>query len=173
MRRTLGLPCVSASRHDLGRIRQILESEPKREMTIDLAAEVIRFGSDSFPASIRPSARDALIKGQWDPIGELLEAGLFGQRTGRAIAVPMTLQDTGYRSPQLVTGVPYQVLFQDPFDLGHSGRVGEKRVTGRDDLFRFRSFQDANCCTNDAVGALGSAVDPAIANDAMIRDSNR
>jgi 3-isopropylmalate/(R)-2-methylmalate dehydratase small subunit len=81
---TLGLPCVSASRHDLGRIRQILESEPKREMTIDLAAEVIRFGSDSFPASIRPSALDALIKGQWDPIGELLEAGpLVKERVGQ------------------------------------------------------------------------------------------
>jgi 3-isopropylmalate/(R)-2-methylmalate dehydratase small subunit len=71
---TLGLPCVSASRHDLGRIRQIVESESKCEMTIDLAAEVIRFGGDNFPASIRPSARDAPINGRWDPIGELLEA---------------------------------------------------------------------------------------------------
>ena len=70
---TLGLPCVSVSRHDLGRIRQIVESEPKCEMTIDLAAEVIRFGGDDFPGSIRPSARDALINGRWDPIGELLE----------------------------------------------------------------------------------------------------
>jgi 3-isopropylmalate/(R)-2-methylmalate dehydratase small subunit len=71
---TLGLPCVSASRQDLGRIRQIIESEPKREMTIDLAAERIRFGGDEFPVSIRSSARDALINGRWDPIGELLEA---------------------------------------------------------------------------------------------------
>jgi 3-isopropylmalate/(R)-2-methylmalate dehydratase small subunit len=72
---TLGLPCVSASRHDLGRIRQSVESEPKCEMTIDLTTEMIRFGGDDFPASIRPSARDALINGRWDPIGELLEAG--------------------------------------------------------------------------------------------------
>jgi 3-isopropylmalate/(R)-2-methylmalate dehydratase small subunit len=43
-------------------------------MTIDLVAEVIRFGDDNFSASIRPSARDALINGRWDPIGELLEA---------------------------------------------------------------------------------------------------
>jgi 3-isopropylmalate/(R)-2-methylmalate dehydratase small subunit len=72
---TLGLPCVSASRHDLGRIRQILESEPKCEMIIDLSSETIRFGGNDFPASIRPSARDALMNGRWDPIGELLEAG--------------------------------------------------------------------------------------------------
>ena len=71
---TLGLPCVSASRHDLDRIRQMVESEPKCEMTIDLAGEVIRFGGEKFSASIRPSARDALINGRWDPIGELLEA---------------------------------------------------------------------------------------------------
>jgi 3-isopropylmalate/(R)-2-methylmalate dehydratase small subunit len=43
-------------------------------MTIDLAGEVIRFGGEKFSASIRPSARDALINGRWDPIGELLEA---------------------------------------------------------------------------------------------------
>lgn len=71
---TLGLPCVSASRQDLARIRQMVESEPKREMAIDLAAERIRFGGDEFPVSIRSSARDALINGRWDPIGELLEA---------------------------------------------------------------------------------------------------
>jgi 3-isopropylmalate/(R)-2-methylmalate dehydratase small subunit len=86
---TLGLPCVSASRRDLDRIRQIVESEPKREMTIDLTAELIRFGGDEFPASIRPSARDALINGRWDPIGELLEAtALVKERMAQLPYVP-------------------------------------------------------------------------------------
>ena len=71
---TLGLPCVTVSRHDLGRIRNIVESEPKSEMTINLAKETIRLGRDEFPASILPSAREALINGRWDPIAELLEA---------------------------------------------------------------------------------------------------
>jgi 3-isopropylmalate/(R)-2-methylmalate dehydratase small subunit len=71
---TLGIPCVTVSRHDLGRIRKIVESEPKSEMTIDLTKETIRLGREEFPASILPSARDALINGHWDPIGELLEA---------------------------------------------------------------------------------------------------
>jgi 3-isopropylmalate/(R)-2-methylmalate dehydratase small subunit len=71
---TLGLPCVTVSRHDLGRIRSIVESEPKSEMTINLAKETIRLGRDEFPASILPSAREALINGRWDPIAELLEA---------------------------------------------------------------------------------------------------
>jgi 3-isopropylmalate/(R)-2-methylmalate dehydratase small subunit len=71
---TLGIPCVTVSRHDLGRIRKIVESEPKSEMTIDLTKETIRLRREEFPASILPSARDALINGHWDPIGELLEA---------------------------------------------------------------------------------------------------
>jgi 3-isopropylmalate/(R)-2-methylmalate dehydratase small subunit len=72
---TLSIPCVTVSRPDLGRIRQIVESDPKTEMTIDLTQETIRLERDEFPASILPSARDALINGRWDPIGELLEAG--------------------------------------------------------------------------------------------------
>lgn len=71
---TLGIPCATTSRHDLGRIRQIIESEPKREMTIDLTAETIQYGREIFPASMRSSAREALIRGRWDPIAELLEA---------------------------------------------------------------------------------------------------
>ena len=71
---TLGLPCVTVSRHDLGRIRNIIESQPKSEMTINLVKETIRLGSGEFAASILPTARDALINGRWDPIAELLEA---------------------------------------------------------------------------------------------------
>lgn len=70
---TLGIPCATASRDDLGRIRQMIESEPKCEVTIDLAAETIQCGREVFPASMRSSAREALIRGRWDPIGELLE----------------------------------------------------------------------------------------------------
>ncbi len=51
---TLGIPCVTVSRRDLGRIRKMVESEPKSEMTIDLIKETIRLGSEEFPASILP-----------------------------------------------------------------------------------------------------------------------
>jgi 3-isopropylmalate/(R)-2-methylmalate dehydratase small subunit len=71
---TLGLPCVTVSRPDLVRIRQIVESEPKSEMTINLTKETIRLGRDEFPGSVLSTARDALINGRWDPIAELLEA---------------------------------------------------------------------------------------------------
>jgi 3-isopropylmalate/(R)-2-methylmalate dehydratase small subunit len=72
---TLGIPCLTVSRLDLGRIRQIVELEPKTQMIIDLTRETITLGVDQFPISIPQSARDALINGHWDPIGELLESG--------------------------------------------------------------------------------------------------
>ena len=45
---TLAIPCATASRDDLGRIRQMIESEPKCEVTIDLAAETIQCGRAKF-----------------------------------------------------------------------------------------------------------------------------
>jgi 3-isopropylmalate/(R)-2-methylmalate dehydratase small subunit len=71
---TLGIPCVTVSREDLGTIGQMIESEPKREMTIDLPTGTIQFGDSAFPASLYSSAREALIRGRWDALGELLEA---------------------------------------------------------------------------------------------------
>jgi 3-isopropylmalate/(R)-2-methylmalate dehydratase small subunit len=80
---TLGIPCVTASRDDLRSIRESIESQPKQEVVIDLIGETIRTNAATFPIRVNPSARDALIHGRWDAIGELLEAsGLVSQRVG-------------------------------------------------------------------------------------------
>ena len=70
---TLGMPCVSAKREDIAKIAAAIEKDAKLEITIDLAKQQIRFGADSVPLTIRESARDALVNGRWDAIGELLE----------------------------------------------------------------------------------------------------
>jgi 3-isopropylmalate/(R)-2-methylmalate dehydratase small subunit len=70
---TLGLPCLSASRADIARITAAVEADPKLEIGVDVAAQEIRFGGQTVKASIRESARDALVHGRWDAIGELLE----------------------------------------------------------------------------------------------------
>jgi 3-isopropylmalate/(R)-2-methylmalate dehydratase small subunit len=70
---TLGLPCLSASRADIARIAAAVEADPKIEVVVDVAAQEIRFGGQTAKASIRESARDALVHGRWDAIGELLE----------------------------------------------------------------------------------------------------
>ena len=69
----LGIPCVSASREDIAKIAAAIEKDPQTEVVVDVAKQEVRFGSQSVKASIRESARDALVNGRWDPIGELLE----------------------------------------------------------------------------------------------------
>jgi len=70
---TLGMPCVCASRADIARIAAAVEADPRTEVVVDLVSQRVSFAGQSVPASIRESARDALVNGRWDPIGELLE----------------------------------------------------------------------------------------------------
>jgi len=70
---TLGIPCLSATRADIAKVAAAIEADPRTEIVVDVAAQEVRFGGGSIKASIRPSARDALVNGRWDPIGELLE----------------------------------------------------------------------------------------------------
>jgi 3-isopropylmalate/(R)-2-methylmalate dehydratase small subunit len=70
---TLGMPCVTASRADIARIAAAVEADPQTEVSIDVANQRVSFSGQSVRGAIRESARDALINGRWDPIGELLE----------------------------------------------------------------------------------------------------
>ena len=70
---TLGMPCVAASREDIARIASAVERDPGSEVVIDLVASRVHFAGGSAPITVRESARDALVNGRWDPIGELIE----------------------------------------------------------------------------------------------------
>jgi 3-isopropylmalate/(R)-2-methylmalate dehydratase small subunit len=70
---TLGMPCVTASRDDIARIAAAVDADPSVEVVIDLVNMRISFAGQSVAASLRESARDALVHGRWDPIGELIE----------------------------------------------------------------------------------------------------
>ncbi|MDB4384981.1 3-isopropylmalate dehydratase small subunit [Opitutaceae bacterium] len=70
---TLGMPCAVAARADIAKVSAAIESDPTTEVTIDIEAQVVRFGAESIPAEIRGSARDALLNGRWDAIAELHE----------------------------------------------------------------------------------------------------
>lgn len=69
----LGIPCASASREDIAKIAAAIEKDPQTIIEIDVAKQEIRFAGQTVKASFRESARDALINGRWDPIGELIE----------------------------------------------------------------------------------------------------
>ncbi len=70
---TLGMPCLSAKREDIAILSAAVEANPGIEVTLDLVKQEIRFGGQRISATLRDSARDALVNGRWDAIGELLE----------------------------------------------------------------------------------------------------
>jgi 3-isopropylmalate/(R)-2-methylmalate dehydratase small subunit len=70
---TLGMPCACADRADIAKIAAAIEANPQTEVVIDVAKQEIRFAGQTVKAQIRETARDALVNGRWDAIGELLE----------------------------------------------------------------------------------------------------
>jgi 3-isopropylmalate/(R)-2-methylmalate dehydratase small subunit len=70
---TLGIPCVTASREDIAKIAAAIDRNPATEVVVDVAKQEIRFGGQSVKAAVRDAARDALVNGRWDAIGELLD----------------------------------------------------------------------------------------------------
>ena len=70
---TLGLPCATASREDIAKIAAVVAQEPTTDVVIDVVKQEVRFAGQTVKAEVRASARDALIHGRWDPIGELLD----------------------------------------------------------------------------------------------------
>jgi 3-isopropylmalate/(R)-2-methylmalate dehydratase small subunit len=70
---TLGLPCAGASREDIRKLASAIEAKPRAEVVVDVAAQEVRCGKLTIKVSIREAARDGLVNGRWDAIGELLE----------------------------------------------------------------------------------------------------
>ena len=70
---TLGIPCAVASREDIAKIAAAIERNPQTEIVLDVARQEIRFAGQTVKAAVRDSARDALVNGRWDAIGELID----------------------------------------------------------------------------------------------------
>jgi len=80
---TLGIPCATASREDIAKIAAAVEKNPATEVVIDVVNQEIRFAGQTVEAEVRASARDALVNGRWDSIGELID-GLPAVKTTAA-----------------------------------------------------------------------------------------
>jgi 3-isopropylmalate/(R)-2-methylmalate dehydratase small subunit len=70
---TLGIPCVIASEADIKALSDAVNADPTMEVTVDVANDEVRYAGKSFKSSSATTAKEALITGHWDPIGELLE----------------------------------------------------------------------------------------------------
>mgnify|MGYP006229590531 FL=1 len=71
---TLGLPCVTATAADIQRLQAAVEADPEQEITVDVEARVVRFSQGEFEVSIPNGVREQLISGNWDSLGQLLDA---------------------------------------------------------------------------------------------------
>ena len=82
------MPCVTASRADIAQDRRRRRGRPGdggRDRRGGAARSA--FGGQTVAVTVRESARDALIHGRWDPIGELLEGAGRGRQGRQPVAV--------------------------------------------------------------------------------------
>jgi 3-isopropylmalate/(R)-2-methylmalate dehydratase small subunit len=84
---TLGIPCVVGAGEDIEALAAAVEADPSIEVTVDVDHSRVFYGDKDFPVHVPDTARDALINGKWDPIGELMES---------ADAVADRVQEIGY-----------------------------------------------------------------------------
>ena len=71
---TLGMPCVTLNADQIGQLREAVNADPTTTITVDVEnLEVRSSAGRTFNCAIPESARDALVRGRWDPIQELLD----------------------------------------------------------------------------------------------------
>lgn len=82
---TLGLVCATASRAELAPLRDELEAAPTTELVLDVAGRVLEGASTPVALALDPSAAEALLSGQWDPLTQLLSTPEAVARTAAAL----------------------------------------------------------------------------------------
>lgn len=70
----LGMPCVTASEADVGRLMAAVEADPTQDLVIDLAAQTATCGALSVPVVMPAGIRNQFLDGTWDATRVLLEA---------------------------------------------------------------------------------------------------
>ena len=82
---SLGIPAVRASRGDLESLTTWIEQNPSQPLAVDLARRQVRFGSEAVPVEMPESARQALVTGEFDFLGQLLEGEPQIRQTARGL----------------------------------------------------------------------------------------
>jgi 3-isopropylmalate/(R)-2-methylmalate dehydratase small subunit len=69
----IGLACPTAAADVISRLMEMVEKEPTKELTVDLASMRVRAEGREYAIAMPSGAREALLKGTWDATGLLLE----------------------------------------------------------------------------------------------------
>ncbi|APZ92500.1 3-isopropylmalate dehydratase small subunit [Fuerstiella marisgermanici] len=83
---SLGIAAVVASREDLNKLAAAIEADPTLQLTVNLEDLTVTAGDVTVSVTMPDSARDALVTGEWDYLGQLLSAQ--DQVTKHAAGVP-------------------------------------------------------------------------------------
>jgi 3-isopropylmalate/(R)-2-methylmalate dehydratase small subunit len=70
-----GIPCVCVSPDDAKKLADAMTADPTRSVTVDLVAHTVQCGDVSTACAMQEGARQALVTGNWDFLGQLVEAG--------------------------------------------------------------------------------------------------
>ena len=71
----MGLPCVRVSAEDMSKLMDAVEADPAQEVSVDLEARKVYYADGDIDADIADGPREQFVKGSWDSLGQLLEAG--------------------------------------------------------------------------------------------------
>tara|TARA_B110000438_G_scaffold226514_1_gene220744 strand:+ start:123 stop:728 length:606 start_codon:yes stop_codon:yes gene_type:complete len=71
----MGLPCLRVSAEDMQTLMGAVEFDPAQELVVDLEARKVRYAGGAVAADIADGPREQFIKGNWDSLGQLLDAG--------------------------------------------------------------------------------------------------
>lgn len=69
-----GIPAVCASPDDLKKLAAAIEKNPQEPLTVDLLAGNVQMADFKCPCTLQIGARQALVSGNWDFLGQLVEA---------------------------------------------------------------------------------------------------
>jgi 3-isopropylmalate/(R)-2-methylmalate dehydratase small subunit len=71
---SLGVAPLTASRPDLERLAAAVQKDPQTPVSVDLVASECRCGDFTVPITMPEASRESLVSGQWDFLGQLLDA---------------------------------------------------------------------------------------------------
>ena len=71
----LGAPCLTASGADVSALMASIDDDPRQEVVIDLAGQTVAYKDGQIPATIPDGPREQLLRGTWDALAQLLDAG--------------------------------------------------------------------------------------------------
>ncbi len=70
----LGMPCVTASEAEIGKLMSAVEADPTQQLVVDVDAQTATYGALSVPVSLPAGTRKQFVEGTWDATRVLLDA---------------------------------------------------------------------------------------------------